>query len=110
MNGLQKYFFSIEKFFSNGYHASFTTSLFDSKIKGSDGIERNSPFNNQYVINALGGKEFNIGKSKRTILSFDGKVTASGGRYYTPIDLTASQQAGYQINDETRPFSNQYDA
>ena len=101
---------TIERFFSNGYHALLTTSFFQSKISGSDNIERNSPFNNQYVINALGGKEFKIGQSKRTILSFDGKLTTAGGRFYTPIDLIASQQAGFQINDETRPFSEQFDA
>jgi hypothetical protein len=101
---------TIEKFFSKGYHALLTTSFFESKYKGSDGIERNSPFNNKYVINALGGKEFKIGKAKRTILSFDGKITTSGGRFYSPIDLVASQIAGYQINDETKAYSLQYDA
>lgn len=101
---------TIEKFFSKGYHALLTTSLFESKYKGSDGIERNSPFNNKYVINALGGKEFKIGKAKRTILSFDGKITTSGGRFYSPIDLVASQNAGYQINDDTKAYSLQYGA
>lgn len=101
---------TVEKFFSKGYHALLTTSFFESKYKGSDGIERNSPFNNKYTINALGGKEFKVGKSKRTILSFDGKVTTSGGRFYTPIDLVASQSAGFQINDEANAYSQQYDA
>ncbi|WP_445454644.1 TonB-dependent receptor [Flavobacterium sp. 25HG05S-40] len=101
---------TIEKFFSKGYHALLTTSFFESKYKGSDGIERNSPFNNKYVINALGGKEFTIGKSKRTVLSLDGKITTSGGRFYSPIDLMASQNAGYQINDEANAYSQQYDA
>ncbi len=101
---------TLEKFFSKGYHALLTTSFFESKYKGSDGIERNSPFNNKYVINALGGKEFKIGKEKLTILSFNGKITTSGGRFYSPIDLVASQNAGYQINDETKAYSLQYDA
>ena len=102
--------FTIEKFFSKGYHALLTTSFFESKYKGSDGIERNSPFNNKYTINALGGKEFKIGKAKRTVLSFDGKITTSGGRFYSPIDLVASQNAGFQINDEANAYSQQYDA
>ena len=102
--------FTIEKFFSKGYHALLTTSFFESKYRGSDGIERNSPFNNKYTINALGGKEFKIGKVKRTILSFDGKITTSGGRFYSPIDLVASQNAGFQINDEVNAYSKQYDA
>lgn len=101
--------FTLEKFFSKGYHALITTSLFESKYEGSDGILRNSPFNNKYTINALGGKEFKIGKAKRTILSFDGKITTSGGRFYSPIDLIASQNAGFQVNDETNAYSKQYD-
>jgi CarboxypepD_reg-like domain/TonB-dependent Receptor Plug Domain len=101
---------TLEKFFSKGYHALVTTSFFQSKYKGSDGIERNSPFNNQYTINTLGGKEFKIGKAKRTIVSFDGKITTSGGRFYSPINLIASQTAGFQINDDANVYSQQYDA
>lgn len=102
--------FTLEKFFSKGYHALLTASVFESKYKGSDGIERNSPFNNQYVINALGGKEFKIGKRKKNTLSFDGKLTTSGGRFYTPVDLAASQAAGYEIKQNNLAYSRQYDA
>ncbi|MDI9257967.1 TonB-dependent receptor [Flavobacterium sedimenticola] len=100
---------TLEKFFSKGYHALFTTSLFQSKYEGSDGVERNSPFNNQYVINALGGKEFKMGKRKKNTFSLDGKVTAAGGRFYTPVDLAASQAAGYEIKENDKAFSLQYD-
>ncbi|MCB0644138.1 MAG: TonB-dependent receptor, partial [Phaeodactylibacter sp.] len=48
---------TIEKFFSKGYYTLITGSLFDSKYAGSDGIERNTAFNNQYVLNVLAGKE-----------------------------------------------------
>lgn len=102
--------FTIEKFFSKGYHGLFTTSLFESKYEGSDGIERNSPFNNKYVVNLLAGKEFKIGKAKRNIFSINTKITTAGGRFYTPIDLAASNAVGYEITDDTRAFSEQYDA
>ncbi len=101
---------TIEKFFSKGYHALFTGSVFESKYEGSDGIERNSPFNNRYVLNALGGKEFKVGKRKKNTISFDGKVTTSGGRFYTPVDLVASQTAGYEIKQNDQAYSQQYDA
>lgn len=101
--------FTLEKFFSKGYNLLFTTSLFESKYTGSDGIERNSPFNNGYVINALAGKEFKIGKAKKNIFSINTKFTTAGGRYYTPVDLAASQAAGFEIRDETNPYSQQYD-
>jgi CarboxypepD_reg-like domain/TonB-dependent Receptor Plug Domain len=101
---------TLEKFFSKGYHALFTSSFFESKYKGSDGVERNSPFNNGYVINALGGKEFKMGRSKKNIFSINTKLTTAGGRYYTPVNLTASKLAGYEVRDDLKPYSEQYDA
>jgi hypothetical protein len=100
---------TLEKFFSKGYNVLFTSSLFESKYKGSDGVERNSPFNNGYVVNALAGKEFKIGKTKKNIFSINTKFTTAGGRYYTPVDLAASQLAGYEIKDDTKLYSEQYD-
>jgi CarboxypepD_reg-like domain/TonB-dependent Receptor Plug Domain len=99
---------TIEKFYSQGYHALITTSVFESKYKGSDGIERSSPFNNNYVLNLLGGKEFKIGKSKRTVLSIDSKITTSGGRFYTPIDLEVSKLAGFEVQQAGKEYTQQY--
>ena len=45
--------FTLEKFYSKGYYFLFTTSLFDSKYKGSDGNKRNTRFNGNYVFNAF---------------------------------------------------------
>jgi hypothetical protein len=101
--------FTLEKFFSQGYHGLFTTSIFESKYSGSDGIERNTPFNNKYIINFLAGKEFQIGKEKKNIFSIDTKFTTAGGRYYTPVDLAASNAAGFEIRDDSKAYSQQYD-
>nr|MBP6624781.1 TonB-dependent receptor plug domain-containing protein [Chitinophagaceae bacterium] len=88
---------TIEKFFSQGYYGLLTGSLYESKYKGSDGIERNTAFNGKYVVNALVGKEFKLGKQKRNTIFTDLKLTSAGGRYFTPIDLAASQLANEQI-------------
>lgn len=98
---------TLEKFFTKGYYALFTTSIFDSKYSGSDGIERNSPFNNGYVINALAGKEFKIGKAKNNVLFIDTRITTSGGRYFTPVDLEASRVNGFEVLQEGLAFSEQ---
>ncbi|MCG8577107.1 MAG: TonB-dependent receptor [Flavobacteriales bacterium] len=79
---------TLEKFYSKGYYFLFTTSLFESKYKGSDGILRNTAFNSNYVFNLLGGKEFKLGK--KNVLGFDSRVTLTGGKRYTPIDLENS--------------------
>ncbi|MEW7280822.1 carboxypeptidase regulatory-like domain-containing protein [Aquimarina sp. 2201CG1-2-11] len=100
---------TLEKFFSDGYYGLLTTSLFESKYEGSDGIERNTPFNNGYVVNMLAGKEFTIGKSKKDVLFFDTKLTVSGGKYFTPINLEASQAAGFEVLREDIAFSEQQD-
>ncbi|MEI8049515.1 MAG: TonB-dependent receptor [Bacteroidota bacterium] len=85
---------TIEKFFSHGYYGLFTSSIYSSKYKGSDGIERNTAFNGKYVFNILGGKEWNVGSEKRNKISADIKCTNAGGRAYTPIDLEASAAVG----------------
>lgn len=96
---------TVEKFFNRGYYGLLTTSVFDATYKGSDGIERNSAFNNGYVINVLAGKEVKIGKDKRHALTFDTKFTTAGGRYYTPVDLEASIAAGEEVLLEEEAFS-----
>jgi len=86
---------TVEKFFSKGYYALFTSSLYSSKYVGSDGVERNTAFNGRYIYNILGGKEWKVGRDKRNILSSDIKITNAGGRAFTPIDLTTSQATGH---------------
>jgi hypothetical protein len=88
---------TIEKFFSKGYYGLATGSIYQSKFKGSDGIEHNTAFNGQYVYNILVGKEFKIGKEKRNRITLDFKMTQAGGRYFTPVDLEASQLLGQQV-------------
>jgi hypothetical protein len=87
---------TIEKFFCNGYYGLFTSSIYDSKYTGSDGIERNTAFNGRYVFNILGGKEWKVGREKQNRISTDLKCTNAGGRAYTPIDLTASDMLGHE--------------
>ncbi len=98
---------TVEKFFSKGYYGLFTSSLYDSKYTGSDGVERNTAFNGKYVYNILAGKEWNVGAGKRNKTSVDFKFTNAGGRYYTPIDL-ASSQASDREQLSTDVYSSQY--
>ncbi|PTX62232.1 outer membrane receptor protein involved in Fe transport [Kordia periserrulae] len=100
---------TVEKFFSDGYYGLFTGSLFESKYKGSDVIERNSPFNNGYVANFLAGREFKIGARQQNVIFVDTRLSIAGGRYYTPVDLEASQNAGFEVLRDDTAFSEQYD-
>ncbi len=100
---------TLERFFNKGYYGLLTGSFFDSKYSGSDGIERNSPFNNGYVVNLLAGKEFKIGKAQQNVFFVDTRLTTAGGRYFTPVNLEASQQAGFEVRFEDQAYSQQYD-
>lgn len=101
---------TIEKFFSRGYYGLFTASVYESKYKGSDGVEHNTAFNGNYVYNILCGKEFIVGKGRRNKISTDIKLTNAGGRYYTPIDLPASQLRGNtQLKGDEYAYTSRYD-
>jgi hypothetical protein len=88
---------TIEKFLSKGYYALITGTVYEAKYTGSDGVERNTAFNGKFVYNLLVGKEVKVGKDKRNALMFDVKMTQAGGRYYTPVDLVASQYYQQQV-------------
>lgn len=100
---------TLERFFSKGFYFLITTSVFDSKYTGSDGVERNTAFNTRYVANVLGGKEWRVGKEKKSFLSVNLKVTTIGGKYLTPVDFEASQQKGRTVYRENDAFSEKQD-
>jgi len=91
---------TIEKFLTKGFYVLTTGSIFQSKYKGSDGIERNSTFNYGYAANLLAGKEWKTGKNGKNAFTFDVKLTTLGGRYATPVNLTASIAANREILNE----------
>ncbi len=109
-NGLGKNYgveLTLEKFFSKSYYFLISNSFFQSQYQGSDKIWRNTAFNSKYIVNLLGGKEFKIGKSG--VLAVDIRLTSSGGRYTTPIDLDASRLAGEAVYLDDQAFSERYD-
>ena len=86
---------TLEKHYSNQYYFLSTVSLFESKYTGGDGVERNTVFNGNFVVNALGGKEFDLSSS--TQLAFDIRTVWAGGRRFVPIDEEASREAGEAV-------------
>lgn len=88
---------TIEKFFSQNYYVLLTGTVYESKYKGYDGVERNTGFNGRYVYNLLGGKDFRVGEKRAHVISVGVKMTQAGGRYYTPVDLEASRLRNTQV-------------
>ncbi len=95
--------FTLERFLNKGYYFLVTTSVFDSRYRGSDQQWRSTGFNNNYVFNVLGGKEWAI--NSRNSFGIDTKLALAGGQRYTPFNLPASQMAGYTIYREQEAFS-----
>lgn len=101
---------TVEKFFSKNYYVLLTTSIFDSQYEGSDGIRRNTVFNNNYVFNLLFGKEWKFGSNGQNAWTFDTKITTSGGRPYTPIDVNATRaNLGREVRVDQEAYSQRYD-
>ena len=101
---------NLEKFFSNNYYFLINASLFDSKYKTLENIERNTKFNNKFILNALGGKEFDkLGKNKNKTLSVNAKLFLSGGQRYIPLIRDASGNLAVDPqNNKFRDYSKAY--
>jgi hypothetical protein len=85
----------------------FTTSLYDSRYKGYDGVERNTAFNGNYVFNLLGGYEYKL--SEKYMLTFDLRTVLAGGKRYVPVDEQASQEQGTTVYDWSKAYEKKYD-
>lgn len=97
---------TINRAFSRGFYLMNTTSVYQSLYTASDHVERNTAFNNKYIINLLAGKEWQV--SKKGTFCLDLKMSYAGGKRYTPILLAASIQQGSVVYDESNAFSSKF--
>lgn len=95
---------TLDKSFSRQYYLLFTTSLFQSKYTMPGFEERSTRYNSNYLVNALGGKEFRVGKNKQNIISANLRGMLRGGYRTIPVDLDASIAAGEDVRDYDRAF------
>jgi hypothetical protein len=94
---------TFEKYLSNNYYFLVTTSLFDSKYRGSDNVWRNTEFNTNYVVNALGGYEIPI--NDKMSIDMNLRMVWSGGKRNNFIDLGKSIEAGEAVYDHSKTYS-----
>jgi hypothetical protein len=100
---------SLEKYLHNNIYYILNGSLYQSKYTAADGIERNTRFNGNYLLNGVAGKEFPL-RGQRRVLGINIKLVYAGGFRYTPIDLDRSTQEGYTIYHEKEAYSLQQSA
>ncbi|MEL7221941.1 MAG: TonB-dependent receptor, partial [Bacteroidota bacterium] len=96
-----------EKFFTDGWYALGTVSLYRSLYTARDGVERNTRYDGRYVFNVLAGKEWTVGKRQVNKLSMNLRLSNAGGNRVSPIDLAASQAEGGTVRDYSRAFETQ---
>ena len=97
---------TLERFFENNFYFLATGSLYKSQYTLKDGTERSTRFDANYAANFLAGKEFKFGRKKNYNKTFgiNTKVSLIGGNRFTPLDLEASQDAGYTIRNWDNPW------
>lgn len=98
---------TFERFFQNNYYFLLTTSLYESTYKGYDGIERNTAFNGNFVINALAGYELPVGQNSKLAVNLRG--IWAGNKRYVPLDLGASIAAGEEQYNWSKAYEQRYD-
>jgi hypothetical protein len=77
---------TLERFFDNNYYYLINGSLFNSKYKSLEGVERNTQYNGNFLFNFLCGKEFKkLGKKQNRTLALNAKVFFGGGKKYIPL-------------------------
>ncbi|MDX1913171.1 MAG: TonB-dependent receptor [Saprospiraceae bacterium] len=77
---------TLERYFSRNWYALVNMSLYQSKYKSLEGIERNTQYNGNYLVNVLAGKEFvRLGKRNNQTLGINAKAFFGGGRKIIPL-------------------------
>jgi hypothetical protein len=102
---------TIEQFFNNHYYFLVNGSLFDSKYKSLEGVERNTKFNSNFLLNVLCGKEFDeLGEKQNQTLTVNAKIFFSNGQRYIPLLRDASGNLAVDpANNRFWDYSKAYD-
>ena len=97
---------TLERYFYKSFYYMITVSLFDSKYKGSDGILRPTLFDNNYILNMLGGYEFKLPNNE--LLAVNMNLVWAGGLRYIPIDLARSAAEHTTVYDQSRAYAEKF--
>ena len=98
---------SAEKTITQDYYFLLSSSLYESKYTGADGIKRDTRFNGNYLFNATLGREFSkiTKKNKHKVWGVNLRAVYQGGFRTTPIDEVASLEQQRTVFDESQAFS-----
>lgn len=106
---------TVERFFNKNYYYLFNASIYNSTYKALDGIERNTRFNGNYLVNLLFGKDFpKLGRKQNKTISFNGRAFIGGGKKIIPLLRDANgnlavDPASSRYYDYTKAYRNSLD-
>lgn len=89
--------FFLQKALTANFYGIINFSLFEAKYKALDGVERESDFNNKFLLTILGGYKFGSGWEASA------KFRLAGGRPYTPINPLNGERIVSQYNTARLP-------
>jgi len=91
---------SWQQYMVKDFYYLMNVSIFDSKYKDSQGVERDTRQANNFIVNATAGKEFSWQKNEKLkTLGVNLRAVFAGGLKSTPIDLYISSGNGTTIYD-----------
>jgi len=79
---------TLQKYFDKSFFFLFSGTAYNSTYVASDGEERSTSYNGNYVANLLAGKEFKLGDKQSISVGF--KATVAGGKLYGYVDTAAT--------------------
>jgi hypothetical protein len=106
---------TLERFFNKNYYYLINASFYNSTYNTLEGVERNTQYNNNYLVNILFGKEFaHRGKKKNQTLNLNTKVFFGGGQRYIPLLTDAKgnlavNPAGNQFWDYKKAYDKKFE-
>ncbi|GAB3919690.1 TonB-dependent receptor [Larkinella terrae] len=96
---------TVEQFLHNNVYFLLSSSLYDSRYRGSDNIWRDTRFNGKFAFSFQGGKEWVLGESGKNVIGVNLKLTYYGGYRATPIDLAESIRKQETVFVDSQSYS-----
>lgn len=92
---------TLERYLHKGFYYLISASVFDSKYTDSQGVERNTRYNKNYLANFVAGKEWNVGRNKNNLLGINARCNYIGGNRLEPVNLSLSAERKKIVYGET---------
>ena len=105
---------TLERYLKDGFYGMLTATLFKSEYRDAQGQWRDSRYDRRYITNIVGGKEWMVGKARKNVFGFNGRLTLMGGDRYTPIpegitfdDIMKRPDKSIPEDEGANPFTEQ---